>query len=303
MLADSDLMPVVDGFPRPDWDEISRRIYSRPDSTWSESWHAWARRWLDAMLEHLHDGYRIAESDNFFVLSAQEDRYVELLSAFLERALGRIVADLEGIASDEGDGKHVVLIFDEQETFYRYKAYFYPEEGEFILSAGTFLNLTYGHFTFPFLEMSEAEATSAHELTHACLRHLPLPLWMDEGFAVTMEDEICGSAPLRMENERFAEHARFWNEVTIQEFWSGQAFNRTDEGSDLSYELARYCIRSLAHDYPTFVRFANAARFEDGGEAAAFDSFGGSLGGLIQQFFGAGNWSPRPESWVAGGAT
>ena len=147
--------------------------------------------------------------------------------------------------------------------------------------------------------MFEAEATAAHELTHACLRHLPIPLWLNEGFAVAMEDEICGSAPLRMESERFAEHAGFWDEGTIQEFWSGAAFNRTDEGSSLSYELARYCLRSLAHDYDVFARFANSASFVDAGEAAAIDCYGGSLGGVIHQFFGAGDWSPNPQVWFA----
>ncbi|NOX69475.1 MAG: hypothetical protein GXP15_09835 [Gammaproteobacteria bacterium] len=182
-------------------------------------------------------------------------------------------------------------------------SYFYPDDGEFILSSGIFLNHGYGHFAFPFLEMNEAEATAAHELTHACLKHLPIPLWLNEGFAVTMEDEICGTQPLRMESARLSEHKAFWNEETIQEFWSGKSFNRTDEGSSLSYELARYCLRALAHDIESFASFSNAASFEDAGESAAIEIFRGSLGGLIHQFFGDGNWSPDPDLWPATGAT
>jgi len=297
LAAKNDLMPIEDGFPRPDWNAISELVHSQPEGSWETGWEEWSKRWLNQILGQLPDSYRINETDNFLVLSGQEDRYVQLLSQFLERALRRILANLDGIASDEGYGKHVVLMFDQQDPYYQYKSYFYPDEGEFILSSGTFLNAGYGHFAFPFMEMFEAEATSAHELTHACLKHLPIPLWLNEGFAVTMEDEICGSAPLRMDNERLAEHALFWNADTIQEFWSGESFNRTDQGSDLSYELARYCLRALAHEYDVFNAFANAANLDDGGESAAIENYGGSLGGVIHQFFGEGDWSPKPESW------
>ena len=297
MVAETDLMPVVDGFPRPDWNAIAEQIHNGPENTWEAEWQLWSHRWLDSVLEQLPDNYRVVESDNFLVLTAQEDRYVDLLSTFLERTLKSILSNLGGIASDDGLGKHVVLMFDNQEHYYQYNLYFYPDEGEFALSSGMFLNVGYGHFVFPYVEQFEAEATSAHELTHACLRHLPLPLWLNEGFAVTMEDDLCGSAPLRMDKERLDEHREFWNADTIQEFWSGTSFQRTDEGNELSYELARYCLRALAHEYDVFSAFANSATFEDGGESSAMEFFGGSLGGVIQQFFGDGSWHPQPDSW------
>lgn len=289
---------MIEGFPRPDWASISEQIFSLPEARRLQEWDSCTKAWLDSTLNALPDDYSLSESDNFFVLSAEDKKYVDLLLRFLERALRSILTNLEGIASDEGFGKHVVLIFHEQESYYRYMSYFYPDEGEFILSSGVFLNSGYGHFAFPFLEMNEAEATAAHELTHACLRHLPIPLWLNEGFAVTMEDEICGSQPLRMETERLDEHRSFWTSKTIQQFWNGQSFNRTDEGSNLSYELARYCLRSLAHDFEAFSAFANSANHADGGEAAAIEVYDGSLGGLIYQFFGDGEWSPNPDSWT-----
>lgn len=302
MNKDNDLMPVVDGFPRPDWAAISDVVFAAPEEAWAAEWLVWSRRWLNALIEHLPDGYSIVETDNFFLLTAQEDRYVSLFSRFLERTRKSILANLDGIAADKGFGKHVVLMFDDQEHYYRYNLYFYPEEGEFVLSSGMYLNDGYGHFVFPYVEMYEAEATAAHELTHACLSHLPLPLWLNEGFAVTMEDDLCGSAPLRMDNERLGEHHAFWNAETVQEFWSGRSFGRTDEGNTLSYELARYCLRALAHDYEVFAAFANSASFEDGGEAAAQEHYGGSLGGVIQQFFGEGDWHPQPERWPGANA-
>lgn len=303
MPVDPNLMPVIGSFPRPNWDAITEIIHSQPEETWSDGWESWTRSWLNATLEHLPDSYQVAETDSFHLLTAQDDRYVKLFGSFLERTLRTITQNLKGIVSDKGYGKHVVLVFDEQDLYYRYMSYFYPEDGEFILSSGVFLNSQYGHFTFPFVELSEAEAVAAHEMTHACLRHLPIPLWLNEGFAVTMEDDICGSQPLQMDITRLDEHRSFWNDATIQEFWSGFSFNRTDEGSILSYELARYCIKALAHDFDEFSKFANLASFEDGGEAAAHDVFGGSLGGVIFQFFGDGDWSPNPSTWSSQGAS
>lgn len=296
-------MPIEGGFPRPDWGAIDKLAETQSAAESNRFWTGWARRWVEATATQLGNQYQVTETDNFIVLSAQNERYVDLLSSFFERTLRTILETLGGIASGEGYGKNVVLIFDEQEPYYQYMSYFYPDDGEFILSSGVFLNSEYGHFSFPFLEMSAAEATAAHEMTHACLRHLPIPLWLNEGFAVTMEDEICGYQPLQMDSERFAKHESFWNAETIQEFWSGYSFNRTDEGSELSYELARFCLRSLAHDYDVFATFANSASYEDAGESAAIDAFEGSLGGLIHQFFGDGDWSPRPAEWSSHGAS
>jgi len=299
MNAPNDLMLLVEGFPRPDWQTIVRLIEEHPEATHSEHWRSWASKWLEETRCSLPSTYSISESENFCVLSSEPERYVTLLISFFEKALVRICRDLEGIVIDEGYGKHIAMIFSDQETYYRYISYFYPKDGEFALSSGVFLNKEYGHFVFPFLEMNEAEATAAHELTHACLKHLDLPLWLNEGIAVTMEDAICGSQPLRMTDERLAEHQNFWNFKTIQEFWNGDSFGRTDKGCSLSYELGRYCVRSLSHDYAAFKSFANIALYEDGGEAAAIEVFGGSLGGLIEQFFGEGNWAPSPDEWNA----
>jgi len=111
---------------------------------------------------------------------------------------------------------------------------------------------------------------------------------------VTIENDLCGNRSLRMDRQRLSEHTRFWNAATIQEFWSGASFHRIDECRGLSYEPARHCVRALAHDVPRFFEFARSASREDSGEAAAVRVFNGGLGGLIEQFFGPGDWDPRP---------
>ena len=286
---------VQDGYPRPDWEAIEKLLSELPEDSQHDAWCSAGRIWLEQLVDHLGDSYRVFESENFLILSALDRKSTQALGQFCERALAGILKRLDGLAYDSYFGKHVVLIFRSHDEYYEYIAHFYPEDGEYPLSGGVFLYRDYGHMVIPFFDLSEAEAAIAHEFTHACLRHLPIPLWLNEGLAVTLEDELCGNHPLRMDPERLHEHELFWNAETIQEFWDGSSFGRTDQGNGLSYELARYCIRALAHDLEAFLRFANEASFEDGGESAARKIFGGSLGGLIEQFFGAGDWEPRPE--------
>ena len=285
-------MPVIDGYPRPDWPAIARLIPEEQPEHAHEHWCAVARAWMDATAEHLGAPYKVIETTNFLILSPLEARTDRLLQGFVEKAWKQILSRLDGVATDQGFGKRVIMLFHSQEAYYAYTSHFY-QEGVHPLSSGVFLNAEYGHTAIPFYDLSETEATIAHELTHCYLRDLPIPLWLDEGLAVTIENDICSNRPLRMDAERMAEHNGFWNKDTIQEFWSGESFARVDEGNGLSYELARYCIRALAHELTPFIEFTRHANFADGGEAAAVEVFGGSLGGLIEQFFGPGDWSPR----------
>jgi hypothetical protein len=288
-------LPIIEGFPRPQWPAIGAIVDSLPVESLHEHWCAAARAWLGATARHLGAPYVVRETPMFLLLSPLGARETALVERFVERAWKQIVTELDSLAPDAGVGKGVVLLFATQDAYYDYSAYFYPD-GEHPLSAGVFLHADYGHVAIPFHDVPETEATIAHELTHCYLRSLPIPLWLNEGLAVTFENEICGNRPLRMDAERLAEHHAFWDEETIQEFWSGTSFGRTDEGLGLSYELARYCVRALAHDREPFVEFVRSASFEDGGEAAAVAVFGGSLGGLIEQFFGPGDWAPRLDS-------
>jgi len=100
--------------------------------------------------------------------------------------------------------------------------------------------------------------------------------------------------------ERTAKRTVFWNEVTIQQFWSGKSFMRPDEGNMLSYELGEDLTRLLSRDYDRFAAFANAARREDAGAAAASGCLGIELGDAAAAILGDGDWQPRPECWHEG---
>lgn len=288
----------VDKFPRPNWEDIYTQVDTHhKDADQHELWCSIARAWMGKVISKLPNNYGIHESENFIIVTSETDRYISLLQNFLERTLKRILSTLSGIASDDGFGKYVVIIFNDIDDYYSYLSYYYSEDGVYGLSSGVYLNKGYGHFAFPHQDVTYAESIAAHEMTHALLAHLPIPAWLNEGMAVTLEDMITGSAPLKMDNELFERHKLFWGESEIQEFWSGDSFHRPDEGQELSYNLAQFAVNSLSQDYESFIQFSNKANFNDGGEAAANEVYGGSLGNLITQFFGDGNWSPNPDKW------
>ncbi len=298
LSAVSELMPIVDGFPRPDWQSIVEKLETVSESEAQEAWPEIVRTWMNILADSAGPHYTVSETENVLIVTNMGRRELALLVKFVERARTEILNRLTGIAEDEGYGKNVLLVFGDEDSYYKYISHFYPS-GEFPMSSGVFLYHDYGHMVIPFFDLGETEATFAHEFTHACVRHLPIPLWLNEGLAVTMEDELCGSRPLSMDAKQLAKHERFWTADTIQEFWNGDSFRRVDEGNELSYELARYCLKALAHDLQDFTAFANASSWDDGGESAAIDIYEGSLGGLPFQFFGEGDWSPKPESWAS----
>lgn len=287
-----------DNLPRPDWE----RIYAHVDKYLSDSdqhqlWSEIARRWVSTLAGRLPAGYTSSESDNFLLLSKGGDRYIEVFQAFLERCRKRLLSILKGIANDEGYGRFVVMVFDDTNTYYDYTSYFGPQEGTYGLSSGMYLNYGYGHFVFPYQELDFAEPIAAHEMTHALLTHLPIPLWLEEGIAVNMEAMVCGSTPPRLDREMYAKHQAFWGEQEIQEFWTGDSFHRPDDGQQLSYQLAQTLVTNLSENYEAFVEFANKAARQDGGESAAEEVYGISLGDLIFSFLGEGEWWPQPGSW------
>lgn len=290
----------VDGFTRPDWPAIYDAIeMEHKDVDQHDLWCEIARAWMNRLVSCLPAGYSIHESDNFIIVTTESDKYVTIFQDFLERTLKRIMNTLQGVASDEGYGKYIVLVFDDIDHYYAYLSYFYEADGVYGQSSGIYLNKGYGHFALPHQDLTYVESVTAHEMTHALLSHLPIPVWLNEGMAVAIEDLLTGSAPLRMDSELMARHQAFWNKETIQEFWSGDAFHRPDEGQALSYHLAQMAVNSLSHDYDTFKAFVNRAHFGDGGEAAANEVYEGSLGDLISQYFGEGEWVPDPETWDA----
>jgi hypothetical protein len=145
--------------------------------------------------------------------------------------------------------------------------------------------------------MRSIETTIVHEMTHGCLAHLTLPLWLNEGIAVNTEQRRAGrTVGLYTADQMQARHRRFWNPPRIQEFWSGTSFHRADRGNQLSYDLARILVEHFAKDWEAFASFVAAADRADGGDRAAREHLGISLGesiAAVLQRRQPARWEPR----------
>lgn len=278
---------------KPNWNEISEQIDSNesPEKQ-NEFWLKKCKEWLSAIKDNYGNHYEIIETKNFIILSDEKDRYIELFSEFLERTLSRILLTLSGLASDEGYGKHAVIIFTDIDQYYNYISHYNHSEEIQGLSSGMYINQGYGHFVFPTQEIDFAEPIAVHELTHACLSHLPIPLWLNEGLAVSMES-VLAHINLYLDKELIAKHKDYWNEDTIQKFWTGESFFQCNEGQELSYSLANIIVQNIATDYDIFKKFASDANYIDAGNAASLKHFNTDVGHLASTFLGEGAWQPK----------
>ncbi|TQV75057.1 hypothetical protein FLL45_08945 [Aliikangiella marina] len=259
--------------------------------------------WLNQLRSQLSQQFFIYQSDHFIILSNGDDKFLNKLFKMTEAIYRRIKSALADILDPKFDAaenfKHPIFVTSDIDLYYDYVSYFYPEDGEFQQSSGVFLRYGINHFVVPESEFEQLEAVVAHELTHAMLSHLSLPVWVDEGLAVNTETMITRQANYRLNPQKNSRHNDFWNEKTIQEFWSGEGFQKPGETSELCYHLAQIIVASMAEEHPSFVEFVRNAKYPDSGEAAAYKVFGGSLGAIIEQFFGPGDWSPKPDQWSA----
>jgi len=291
-------------YPIPDWEKLDAPVQGEK-SDLDEFWSSAAYTWLQALAERLGGGYSIAESDQFMVLGALSERQRELALEYAEKTRRRVLHVLDGIAADEGFGKFVMMVFRDFETYYEYVSNYYDDSlvaEEYAFSSGMYINHGYGHFVFVEEDMDRVEPVIAHELTHALLAHLPLPAWVNEGIAVNTERRLCPrSTSGLIASELQEQFSRFWAAETIQEFWSGKAWLRPDEGNQLSYELATTFVTLAAKDdWQKFSAFVNAANVDDAADSAAREHLGFSVADLAEAVLGPGDWSRKPEQWNQG---
>ena len=287
--------------PIPNWDLVQRTAPADAaalDAFWRDA----ADAWLQALSFNLGEGFAIAGSEHFLLLSPLSARERTLALEWSERAHRRILKTLDGVARAAGHGPHVVIVFDDIDQYHEYVLHYVPDEDDNAMSAGMFIDRGYGHYIFVKSDLERMEPIVAHELTHALVSHLPIPLWLNEGTAVNTEKHLVPhlAAPrnaLYTPREMEQRHAKFWNARTIQEFWSGPSFRRPDEGAELSYDLAERMVKLLAEDYARYRELLNAADADDAGDVALTQAYGFDLAQLAAAILGDGDWRPRPDAW------
>ena len=294
---------TFNGYPILDWSKVSGWVHSlEPEARRKQAWMACGRGWLLHFRDALGSGFRLDESDCALVVSSLEPHLARATLEYMGRTLRRIGAVLAGIVDAEPWGKDALIVFPDDESYYRYVSYYYPDQGEFAFSGGMHIDVGGGHYVTVKKDMPMLEATIAHEMTHACLSHLPIPLWLNEGLAVNTERRLAGApretlgAPERVHDRL----RRFWSVVSIQDFWSGESFHHPGDSNELSYALARILVEQLAKDWQPFVQFVLRAQRADAGAAAAQECLELDLGDLVTALLERDtprSWAPDPEKW------
>lgn len=294
---------LQNGFPIMDWKAVRAWLkLADSDELQATAWAACERAWLLHLRDALGGNYRLVESGRAAVLTALAPRAAAATLAYMDRTLGRVTRLLQGIARVHPWGWQILIVFDDADSYYRYVSCYYPETGgEFAITSGVHISRGCSHFATHHSDLRAMEPVIAHEMTHGCLSHLPLPVWVNEGIAVNTERQIASSRA-RADNPREMrdKHQSFWGEDEIQEFWSGESFRRADDGNRLSYDLATLIVGLMAKDWERFKSFVLAADRQDSGAAAAREHQGVDLGEAARLLLDkpdTGAWSPAPDKW------
>lgn len=289
------------GFPMPDWEPLLAKVGAIADpELQDQAWRALERAWMLHMRDALGAHFHVLESAHCMVLTSQERHIAKATLAFMDRSLSRVLRTLDGLGQ-LSSGKDLLIVFDNEESYYRYVSQFSSAKGEVAGSSGMFISNGCGHFVMPKGDLAELEPTIAHEMTHSSLSHLHLPLWLDEGIAVNTEYRVSRPAYARWTPEETrAKHLKHWTASTIQAFWSGASFSVAGDTNTLSYDLARMLVLHLGKDWAAFRAFANAANWQDGGAAAMLEVLGCTPGALACALFEQepdDRWEPAPSRW------
>lgn len=271
-----------ESYPILDWQAVQLWIdkLSTPELH-SLAWTSVERAWLLHMRDPLGPGFQLQESDTVLLLSSLDANVARATINYMERTLGRVVKLLDGIAEIAPMGKDILLVFDDDDSYYRYVSYYYPEGGEFAFSGGMHINAGCSHYVTVKSDLRTIEPVIAHEMTHGCVGHLPLPAWLNEGLAVNVEQRLTGVRSAYTPQQLRSKHLSFWDAEVIQQFWSGVSFLRTDDGNLLSYDLARLLVKHMSKDWEMFKPFVLSANEIDAGVSAARQCLGIELSELV----------------------
>jgi len=290
------------GIPIIDWRAVDDWLASTDSAALRASALALCKRaWLLHFREALGSQYHLAESNRGLLLSSLAPNIVKATLNYMEVTHKRVATVLNGIAEAAASGNDILIVLDDEDSYYHYVTMYYPDSGEFAASAGVHIDAGCKHFVTMKSDLRLVEPVIAHEMTHSAVAYLRLPRWLDEGLAVNTEQRLAGGSYSHATAAQIREsHRQFWNEATVQAFWSGASFLTPGASNTLSYELARLIVQQMAKDWPAFTRFVLAARREDAGAASSHEHFSLDLGEYVRVFLEqpvSNAWSPSPDAW------
>jgi hypothetical protein len=175
------------GFHRADWDLVRRWINANIEPLdLEEAWNEAALLWVTKLREDLGGNYFILQSPQCVLLCDLTLETAHWLLEYTGRAATTITEYLDKTAWNGTPGKHIVLVFSDDDDYYQYLSYHSPD-GEQAASGGVCIHSGYTHIALPWRDEFNTANTIVHELINDSLAHLPLPLWLNEGVAVTLQ--------------------------------------------------------------------------------------------------------------------
>ena len=295
------------GLPLPQWDIVEDWIGDNiPIDQHYEVWNDVARQWLAELASAIDPAYEVCESNNFIAVVPRGKDLGTKLLRFAERARTRLMQVLFDLADFATPGKELVIMLRDQQEYDRYVAVA-SRNDEVTSSVGMHLRDVYPHIALNCFDLDSSENILAHEMTHAALHRLTMPQWIEEGLAQMFEHDMTGRQMLMVDGHLAKSHKAHWDSDTIQEFWHGHGFHRTDEIQSLNYQLAEILIRLLFQDFQPrwfgwdrtpqqkLATFLRTAKVHDCGARACRRELGFELGELPARFLGPGDWDPVLE--------
>lgn len=281
------------GFPRVDW-EGATVAFGENGALSSTARDQLVEGWLGHVVEARGPSARWTRHDHFHLVELPVDDRAQHALRWAHEIRVSVLRRLDGIARALSTPLPM-LLFVEEVDYVDYHVDFMADlpDAEVASSGGMFLDVGCPHIAAPL--GTQLESVLAHELTHALVHHLPLPVWLNEGFAVAMQEQWTGFGwPLT--TETIADHRRLWNQSSIQRFWSGQAFHEPAL-QQVAYQLANVLVTRLAGNYDRLRHFATAATVDDAGASAFASTYGEDLRHLLEPLLGRGPWQPDPTQW------
>jgi hypothetical protein len=272
------------GLPYPDWSVIHgwiERHIAPPDRPAADV--RAQRQWLHRLARALGPCYRLHECDDFLLVADFDDGAARYWFAGCQRTLARIDGYLADLARDAGRGKYVILAPDSRATMYHYLGHFAiprPDRiGGICLGDESCVSIVVPQ------DSMGTDRIIDHELTHARLRRMRLPLWLEEGIAeriALLGHWLRGSDHLT--TARLTEEGiTFWRQRGTDDFLAGRTFRTDDEAFSHSYTLATLLLQRIAATRsPGFGDFLRHAAPEDAGRAACVEHIGRPLESFIE---------------------
>lgn len=286
VLHSAERLPLLDGPAARAW------LMAIPDAaTRAGAVEAMALAWLLHLRDALGPSFRVHRSEAALMLSSSEPAVdeanadaIEAMRKRVSRWVGRMVVP----------SPHCVIVsfVEDEMACERLGA------GPFLRGSDDVPEVFSIHVTSS-IDARSIEPALVREFASSALSAAPMPAWLREGLVAHAVQELAGDPEFRWIDAGM--HEAFWDDAEIQSFWTGEVFERGDDGAELGRDLARLLVAHLAERPQAFVEFVASARPADAGAQAARDGLGIDLGACACVLLGhepAMSWSPRSFSAV-----